>query len=88
MHNPFNMKTNNFIVEDCSKGVRGIEGTVEVGNTYQDLMGFGELWVINKIEFDEVYLVSITNQFRPVVVITLDEGFLLRFARRNIKKEG
>lgn len=87
MHNPFNMKINNFIVEDCSKSVVSIEGTVEVGNTYQDLMGFGELWTITKIEFDEVYLVSITNQFRPVIVISLDEGFLLRFARHHINKE-
>lgn len=87
MNNPFNVRINKFLIKSYSESVNTLEGTVEVGNTYQDLMGFGELWVITKIEFEEIYLVSISNQFRPTIVIGYDEGFTFRFSRHLVTKE-
>ena len=81
MKNQFNTDMKEWSVSDVSKTMHNFESTTYEGNTYQDLMGFGELWVITKIENKKIHLVSISNQWRPVIVTDYNEDFLYRFAR-------
>ena len=49
-------------------------------------MGFGELWVITKIEDKKIRLVSISNQWRPMIITDYNEDFLYRFARYKLSE--
>lgn len=81
MKNHFNVNMKSWVVVDVSESICSFEATTQVGNTYQDLMGFGELWVISNIEDKKIHLVSISNQWRPVIVTDYNEDFLYRFSR-------
>jgi len=87
MKNYYNGTTNKWVAEDASENIYSFEETTQVGNAYQDLMGFGELWVITKIENSQIYLVSVSNQWRPEIVTPYEADFLYRFARYNFVKK-
>lgn len=74
----------NWEVIDISKDTFNFANTVREGNLYRDNMGFDELWVITKIHKDKIYLVSITNQWRPTLVTDYEEDFLCCFAAMSI----
>ena len=74
----------NWEVIDISKDTFNFANTVREGNLYRDNMGFDELWVITKIHKDRIYLVSITNQWRPTLVTDYEEDFLYCFAAMSI----
>lgn len=86
MKNHLNVNMKSWTTVDISENICSFEATTHEGNTYQDLMGFGELWVITNIENKKIYLVSITNQWRPTIITDYNEDFLYRFARYNLSE--
>ena len=45
MKNHLNVNMKSWTTDDISENICSFESTTHEGNTYQDLMGFGELWV-------------------------------------------